>query len=58
MNEGIIKWSNSDEEEPDNDETIEPSPISRPVAMCYTEDLRQLGYAKGFGQEHIAALNK
>ncbi|KAH9361579.1 hypothetical protein HPB48_001456 [Haemaphysalis longicornis] len=41
-----------------DDETSEPAPISAPVAMGYIEDLKQLVYAKGLGEEHAAALNK
>lgn len=60
--EGIVNEvrgkSDAEESDADNDETSEPAPISAPVAMGYIEDLKQVVYAKGFGKEHAAALNK
>ncbi|KAH9361025.1 hypothetical protein HPB48_002887 [Haemaphysalis longicornis] len=51
--------SDAEESDADDDETSEPAPIiSGPIAMGYIEDLKQLVYAKGLGEEHAAALNK
>lgn len=48
----------SNAEKSDDDETSEPAPLSAPVTMGYTEELRQLVYVKGLGEEHAAALTK
>lgn len=60
MYEGIISevWVDSDAKESDDDETSEPAPVSAPIAMCYTEGLRQPVYAKGLGRELASVLNK
>ncbi|KAH9371646.1 hypothetical protein HPB48_000500 [Haemaphysalis longicornis] len=60
--EGIVNEvrgkSDAEESDADDDETSEPAPISAPIAMGYIEDLKQLLYAKGLGEEHAAGLNK
>ncbi|KAH9373602.1 hypothetical protein HPB48_014801 [Haemaphysalis longicornis] len=60
--EGIVNEvrgkSDAKESDADDDEASEPAPISSPNAMGYIEDLEQLVYTNGLGEEHAAALNK